>query len=373
MRLNKLSFLLISLMCLSLISCGSNDSKESVEYQDEIDLKIQYQSKLFLEQHPQQLYQDSIKSVVSVIAFDDGNTPAVGSGFFCMEDEQYLYLITNHHVVENSSTVKVISYLGQVKVATVLGVDSVFDVALLRTEKFEDIKLVKFPNEDYTKIENPNPGDEVFIIGNPGALENIGTVNIGVVSGADRDPFAISSSFERADFEISVDITMNHGNSGGPLFNMNGEVIGINTYAATTINGVSYKGLNFSLPIQDALLIVSKIKEEGEFLRATLGYNLYIASRDLTLYEKQYLKLDSNFQEGIVVKGFGTNNILEVPLYSIITKVNGVSVNNLAEFRRQLYFAGPNTNVKISYYQFSEKGYDFYEREIVVQPKSLSI
>ena len=373
MRLNKLSFLLIPLMCLSLIACSNSEHKDTSIHQEEIDLKVQYHSKLFLEQNRESLYQESLKSVVSMLALTDDGNSSVGSGFICMEDDDYHYIITNCHVVEGRENIKVISYLGQVKNATVLGTDSIFDVALVRTSKFKDVKVAKYNNEDYTKIENPKTGDEVFAIGNPGSLDNRGTITRGIISGVDRDPFAKSSSFENANFAIQLDITINPGNSGGPLFNMDGEVLGINTFRVSTVNGISYDGINFALPIQDALLIVSKIKEEGRFLRATVGYNLYVASRDLTLYEKKYLKLESDFQTGVVIKGFGNTNTLEVPLYSIITKINGVPVNNIAELRRQLYFAGPNTDVKFTYYQYSEKGYDFYEREIVIKPKALAI
>ena len=160
---------------------------------------------------------------------------------------------------------------------------------------------------------------------------------------------------ENADFAIQIDVALNPGNSGGPLFNKNGEVIGINTFKLDRVGGISYKGVNFALPIQDALLIIDTIRKEGKFVRATIGSNKYISTKELTLFEKDYLGLDHSFAKGVVIKEFGTNNSLNILKHSIITKINDIEVNSVAEFRRQLYFAGPNKTVKISYYELIKK------------------
>ena len=373
MRLNRMSILLVPLMCLSLISCGANDIDDCKE----MGLLIQKEYKSFVEGTDNPLYVESLKSVVTVIAFatDESGTAVssmLGSGFVYYEDDSYHYIITNQHVVRSGSYFKLISATGQVKTATLLGSDGIFDIALLRVEKFNNVNVVKFPNEDYTKIENPKSGSEVYLIGNPAAIENFGTIHFGIISKVDVDPYEYSSSFENADFAIQSNISMSPGVSGGPLFNMNGEVIGINTYKAATVNGNHYDGINCSLPIQDALLIVEKIRTEGKFTRATVGYNKYVETKFLTISEKAFLGLDEHYSKGVLVREFGYNNILNISKYSIIIKVNGVEVNTEAELRRQLYFAGPNSDVKFTYYEYKD-GYDFYEKNVVVKTNSATL
>ena len=373
MRLNKLSILLVPLMCLSLISCGANE----VDDCKELSTLIQKEYKSFVEEAKESKYVESLESVVTVLSFivdEAANTITtnLGSGFIYDEDDSYHYIITNQHVIRSGTYFKSISATGQVKDATVLGSDGIFDVALIRVEKFNNVKVVKFPNDDYTKIENPEIGSDVYLIGNPATIQNMGTIHFGIVSKVDVDPYEYSSTFENADFAIQANVSMSPGVSGGPLFNNNGEVVGINTYKAETVNGNVYDGINCSLPIQDALLIVDKIRKEGQFVRATVGYNSYIDTKFLTLSEKTYLGLESNYSKGVLVKAFGYNNILNVSKYSIIIKVNDVEVNSKAELRRQLYFAGPNSDVKFTYYEYKDC-YDFYEKNIVVKTKTVTV
>lgn len=367
MRSNRLGLLLIPIMCMSLLSCGAENNV------NEYDSAIHEEYKMFLSTNNNSLYQESMKSVVSILTFENGKSSSIGSGFIYAQDGIYQYIITNHHVVEDMKEFKIISYTGQVKVATLLGSDKIFDVALLRCRIFDDVKVASFPNEDYRLIDNPHVGDEVYAIGNPGSLENYGTLSKGIISGVDRDCFSKTSTFENADYSIQIDVTLNPGNSGGPLFNSNGEVIGINTYKLDIVGGISYSGVNFALPIQDALLIVESIKENGRFTRPTIGYNVYKATKELTIYEKDYLKLDRQYQTGVLIKEFGATNILNIPKYSIITHVNDKEVNNLAELRRQLYFAGANKEVKISYYEYKESGYDFIKKDIKLTTNSVNV
>jgi serine protease Do len=362
MRLNKFKGILLSLFCLSVLSsCQIQE--------DEYNYEIQEAYKYYLAHSTDSLYNESIKSVVSIMTFKGDKASSIGSGFIYAQDEKYQYIITNHHVIDEATTYKAISYTGQVKSAVVLGSDSIFDIAVVRTSIFKDTKVSKFPNDDLTLIENPYLGDEVYAMGNPGSLDNRGTITKGIVAGVDRNALR-SSSFENADFAIQLDITLNPGNSGGPLFNMSGEVIGINTFKLDTIDGVSYSGVNFALPIQDGLLIANQIKENGKFSRPTLGTNTYVEVRNIKIEEKYNLGLDPHYNEGIVIVEFGNLNCLEMNRYSIITKINDYKIDSLAEFRRRLYQNGLNKEVKINYYEY-QNGYKFVEKEVYVQPKAL--
>ena len=365
MRLNKIKGLLMSLVCLSVLSACQTANYEN----EEINYQINQDYKQYLAASTNSLYNESVKSVVSILTIKDKEASSIGSGFIYAQDENFQYVITNHHVVDESDSFKVISYTGQVKEGVLLGPDSVFDLALLKVSPFMDTKVSTYPNSDFTLIENPSVGDEVYAIGNPGNIDNQGTMTTGIVSGVDRNSLA-SSSFENADYAIQLDVALNPGNSGGPLFNMKGEVIGINTFKLATINGVTYKGINFALPIQDALLIANKIKETGKFTRTSLGKNTYFETRELTIYEKDFLKLDRSYDKGIIVKDIGASSVLSFPKYSIITNINGYEVNTLAEFRRRLYQIGPNQIARITYYEYDKNGYSSKQKELVVTTNS---
>jgi serine protease Do len=159
----------------------------------------------------------------------EGRTAAEGSGFFISADG---YAVTNNHVVNNAKSVQVITDDGRTFDATVLGADSKTDLALIKVDG-DHFPFVKFADHD------PRIGDRVIAVGNPFGLG--GTVTAGVVSASGRD---IGSG--PYDNYIQIDAPMNRGNSGGPSFDINGNVIGVNT-AIYSPSGGSV-GIGFDIP-----------------------------------------------------------------------------------------------------------------------------
>lgn len=175
----------------------------------------------------------------------------VGSGFIISEDG---YIITNGHVVDDSSKVIVTLNNGKEYTATVVGADKRTDLALLKIES-KELQPLKMGNSDGLK-----KGQWVLAIGSPYDLES--TVTAGIVSAINRDtgdylPF------------IQTDVAINPGNSGGPLIDLQGRVIGVNTQIYTRSGG--YMGISFSIPINEALKIVEQLKETGTVQRGRIG------------------------------------------------------------------------------------------------------
>lgn len=189
-----------------------------------------------------------------------GDQTVSGSGFFINEQG---YLLTNNHVVEGVSDVKIILSDGTEQAATIVGTDIYADIAVLKTEgKVPAVAVLG--NSDAL-----DPGESVIAIGSPlGNFKN--TVTVGVVSATGRS-IDTGNGYQIEDL-IQTDAAINHGNSGGPLVNLAGEVIGINTLVVrSTANGDVAEGLGFAIPINTAAAIAQQIIQNGYFARPYLG------------------------------------------------------------------------------------------------------
>ena len=217
-------------------------------------------------QTPRMVYENNAKSVVAVsstirstVYGQTREGTSSGSGFIISDDG---YVVTNHHVVEGATDVTVTLSTGDEYTAKVIGSDSLNDVALLKVEA-TGLPAVKLGSSDKLAI-----GDMVCAIGNPlGSLT--ATLTVGYVSGKDRQVTTDNSTLNM----IQTDAAINSGNSGGPLFNMYGEVVGITSakYSGTTSSGASIEGISFAIPIDDVMSIIDDLQEYGYVTGAYLG------------------------------------------------------------------------------------------------------
>lgn len=236
--------------------------------------------------------QKSEKIDVSLSENTDGETAAaqmdtenggvlrqtLGSGFII--DEQG-YIITNYHVIENASSVNVVLFDNTEVEADIIGGDEKTDLALIKIDPPFELSKAVFGNSDELRI-----GDWVLSIGNPFGLG--GSVSAGIVSAKSRDIAA-----GPYDNFIQTDASINQGSSGGPMFNMKGEVVGINTALfSTTGNSM---GVGFAIPINTAGWIISQLEQTGKVKRGWIG--IKIQSNNLETEETMNLK---NHQ-GVVV------------------------------------------------------------------------
>lgn len=187
---------------------------------------------------------------------------AAGSGFVISADG---YIVTNNHVVEDATKVTVLFEDGTEKVATIVGTDQRTDLAVLKIEG-SDLPFVKF------ETEASRVGDWVVAVGNPFGLG--GTVTVGVISGSGRN---IGGS-NYGDF-LQIDAAVNTGNSGGPAFNTEGEVIGVNT-AIYSPNGGNV-GIAFAIPAATVKGIVQQLIDDGSVTRGYLGVSIQDVTRDI--------------------------------------------------------------------------------------------
>ena len=189
-----------------------------------------------------------------------------GSGFI-IDGEEGL-VVTNNHVIENSDNIYVNMQDGERFIASLIGADPRTDVALLKIESDEKLPSVSFGNSDQARV-----GDWVIAIGNPLGLG--GTVTAGIVSARSRNIQA--GPYD--DF-IQTDAPINRGNSGGPLFNIDGEVIGINTAIFAGQGGGSI-GIGFAVPSNQAQQVIGQLREYGQTRRGWLGVSIQSISEDV--------------------------------------------------------------------------------------------
>ena len=196
---------------------------------------------------------------------------ALGSGFVISEDG---YIVTNNHVIDGADEVLIEFFSGEELPAKVVGTDKNTDLALLKVESDEPLPFVSFGDSDVMRV-----GDWVMAMGNP--LGQGFSVSAGIISARNR---ALSGSYD--DF-LQTDAAINRGNSGGPLFNMDGEVVGVNT-AILSPNGGSI-GIGFSMASNVVNKVITQLQEFGETRRGWLGVRI----QDVTPDVAEAIGLDS--------------------------------------------------------------------------------
>ncbi|MBQ8482550.1 MAG: trypsin-like peptidase domain-containing protein [Alphaproteobacteria bacterium] len=192
-------------------------------------------------------------SVVSIVA-DNAEKQALGAGFIVSGDG---YVVTNAHVVGNSDKITVITTEDEQYSASLVGTDVKTDIALLKVDNPLHFQPVDFADSDLVRT-----GNSVFAIGNPFGLGN--SVSLGIISAKERD-------IEKGPYDnfIQTDASINQGNSGGPLFNTDGEVVGMNT-AIFSIDG-NNMGVGFATPSNIVQWVVDELKKSGKIERGWIG------------------------------------------------------------------------------------------------------
>lgn len=201
---------------------------------------------------------DAIVVITEYVQYNGAETPyATGSGFIISKDG---VILTNNHVVADASRVSVMLYNGHVYDAEVVGTDERTEVAVLKIKTTETLKTVKLGNSDKLEI-----GEYAIAIGAPMGYEY--SLSVGFVSGVERRVYANNYAYKM----IQVDTPLNSGNSGGPLFNIRGEVIGINTMKENaTATSASVEGMGFAVPINKAYDVADQLLKTGKVSRAAL-------------------------------------------------------------------------------------------------------
>ena len=250
-----------------------------------------------------------------------------GSGFFISADG---YAVTNNHVVDKAESVEVTTDDGKTYTAKVIGTDSKTDIALIKVEGRSDFPFVPLAEKQ------PRIGDWVLAVGNPFGLG--GTVTAGIVSARGRDIGA--GPYD--DF-IQIDAPVNKGNSGGPTFDVDGNVIGVNT-AIYSPSGGSV-GIAFAIPSDTVKTVVTQLKDKGEVTRGWIGVQIQPVNADIAD------SLGLKKAEGALVaepQSDGPAAKAGIQSGDVITAVNGQPVKDARDLAKRIGGLAPGASVKLT-------------------------
>jgi serine protease Do len=256
---------------------------------------------------------------------------ALGSGFII--DDSGL-IVTNHHVVANSDEIHIKLFDNREVPAVIVGSDPKTDLALLKIESSEKLPFVKFGDATKARI-----GDVVIAIGNPFGFG--GTVTTGIISSKARD--LGFGADELVDNFIQTDAAINSGNSGGPLFNIDGKVIGVNTSISAAGGGMNI-GIGFAIPSNTAKDIIEQLKDGGKINRGRLDIIIQEMNDELA----DALGLEQKYGVLVVdVKSGGSGEAAGLQHGDLITEFNGQQVINSRKLQLLVAESHIGDNVKL--------------------------
>lgn len=256
---------------------------------------------------------------------------SLGSGFIIDPEG---YIVTNHHVIKDADEVSIKLNNNNELKAKVIGSDAKTDVALLKVNHSAPLPFVKFGDSNISRV-----GDWVIAIGNPFGLG--GTVTSGIISSKSRDIDLLSNSI--IDDYIQTDAAINSGNSGGPMFNLNGEVIGVNT-AILAPTGTNI-GIGFAIPSNTVKKIVADLRKDGKINRGILSIKI----QDLTPEIAEGLGISENAGALIAaVDEGGAGDKAGLKAGDIVIEYNSQPIKNFRKLQIMVAETAVNTEVPIT-------------------------
>ncbi|MBQ3511534.1 MAG: trypsin-like peptidase domain-containing protein [Bacilli bacterium] len=282
-------------------------------------------------------------SVIVVSTLSKNQVIGSGSGFIYKVNSNDTYIITNHHVVDGGDSFKVTYTDTDALTATLVGSDEYSDIAILKVTTKENYKAVEIGNSDIMRV-----GDTTFTIGAPLGDIYSWTVTRGILSGKERLVEVSLSNSRQSDYIMNVlqtDSPVNSGNSGGPISNSNGEVIGV---VNAKISSTGVEGIGFAIPIEVAIEKAEEIINGKESSKPYLGISM-LNVEDAKYYMNYRNYISSNITSGVIVIDIENDSIADnnLKIGDVITEINNKSVKNVAYLRYELYKYKSGETIKI--------------------------
>lgn len=293
-------------------------------------------------------------SVIVEVGTSEDKLSGWGSGFVYKTDDKYGYIFTNHHVVDGAKSIKIVLSNETEVTGELVGSDEYADVAVVKIPKDKVIAVAEIG-----KSEDVLVGDTIFAIGTPVSLEYSFTVTRGILSGKNR-MVEMSSSAKKSYYGqsgdswymnlLQIDASINSGNSGGPLANSNGEVIGITNskLSSSTLSGASIENMGFAIPIEDALSVAEYLENNGKVTRPVLG----VTMTSVEGAEYNGVKISDSITSGAVitdVSSGSTADAAKLKKGDVIIKLDDYKIKDYKYLKYYLYRYRVGDKVKITY------------------------
>ena len=287
-------------------------------------------------------------STVIVVAYKDGKQISTGTGFVYKKDNKNAYIMTNNHVIDGADEVEVEFNDKSERIdAKIVGGEVYSDIAVLTIGADEASGVVETGNSNEIKL-----GDTIFTVGSPMGVTYKGTVTKGILSGRER-LVEVNLTGNTTDYYMKVlqiDAAVNPGNSGGPLCDVSGKVIGI---ISLKIVQDEVEGMGFAIPIEDALEYASAIEEGGDIDRPYIGISMLDLAEEYYLWQNR-ITIPDGVDEGVaVLEVVDGSPAAKAGLKKgdIVVKLGDEEISGLAEFRYELYTHDIGEKVSVTYYR----------------------
>lgn len=299
--------------------------------------------------------EDAIKKIYdSVLCIEvlnqDGSVLSTGTGFVYGKDDKYGYVLTNAHVVSGAINIQGMLSNNSTTTLTLLGSDTYTDLAVLRMDVKDVLQVASIGDSKNTAI-----GNTVFTVGSPMGATYAGTVTKGILSGKDRliETSASSNGLTSESYIVKVlqtDAAISPGNSGGPLVNLAGDVIGINSLKLVD---EQVEGMGFAIPIEDAMNYVDSLEKGKAIQRPVVGVQILDLTNKYTLY-RYGINVDSSVKSGVILVkvniGYPASNG-GLKEGDIVTKIDGNDITTVSEFKYELYKHNIGDTIEVTYYR----------------------
>ena len=289
-------------------------------------------------------------SVVVINGYKNKKAYSSGTGFIYKKDGDKYNIITNYHVIDGCDGVKIVLTNGESIDATLVGGNQYDDIAVLAITSKNELKVANIGSSTNARI-----GDTVFAVGAP-INSNVysWTVTRGILSGKDRAVKVSTTNSMVADYEMRVlqtDTAINNGNSGGPLCNSNGEVIGI-TNMKLMISGV--EGMGFAIPIEEAISYADKLISGEDTSKPYLGLSMADINQASIAYYYYGITVPEDVDKGVIVLAVEDKSCsadANLKKGDIIYEFDGEEVSSVADLKYRLYKKSVGDKVEVKYYR----------------------
>lgn len=289
---------------------------------------------------------NSYEATVYIEVSNDRGTISSGSGFVYKEEDNNGYILTNYHVIEKGKKIVVTFTDGTEADAELVNGDEYYDIAILKVDASKIKKVATLGDSSSLEL-----GDTVFTIGAPLGKDYMGTITKGIVSGVNRMVSVNLTSGSYLMEVIQTDASINSGNSGGPICNIKGEVIGI---TSSKLIGSGVEGMGFAIPINSVNSIISNIEKGNKIARPYLGVQLVDLTNTFALQYYYGITIGEDVKFGAVLSYIEEGKPADkanLKIGDVIVDINGQKVDDVSHFKYLLYKYSIGDKIKVKYYR----------------------
>lgn len=286
------------------------------------------------------------ESTIYIEVSSNRGTISSGSGFVYKKDDKYGYILTNYHVIEGGNKFEVTFTDGTDANAELVSGDEYYDIAVLKVD-VDKIKSVSTTGDS----SNLELGDTVFTVGAPIGKEYMGTITKGIVSGINRMVSVSLGSGSYLMEVIQTDASINSGNSGGPICNIKGEVVGI---TSSKLMGTGVEGMGFAIPINSVMDVIENVESGKEIVRPYLGVQLVDLTNTFALQYYYGINIGSDVEFGAVLSYVEEDKPADkagLIVGDVIIEIDGEKVDDVSHFKYLLYKHKVGDTIKVKYYR----------------------